>query len=91
MIDDCSLGSIRSLIFNTANANVIDFIASLEVALTRATMTEGEKLAIQHKVTTLLMNTTKQPRLLTAELHAIKQINSDETIIYRYTRQGCIH
>ncbi len=27
------------------------------------------------------MNTTKQPRLSPSELHAIKQINSDETII----------
>ncbi len=66
---------------NIANASVIDFVASLEVALARPTKTQEEKLAIRHNVTTLLMNITKQSRFSPSEMQTGKQVNSDEIII----------
>ncbi len=61
----------RGANFNIANACAIDFVASLEVALARATITEEEKLAIRHKVTTLLMSTTQQSRFSPSKMQAV--------------------
>ncbi len=66
----------------------MDFVASIEVALARATITEEEELAIRHKVTTRLMNTTKLCQLSPSEMQAVKRVNSDETTIILLADKG---
>ncbi|BHF68997.1 hypothetical protein SprV_0301203800 [Sparganum proliferum] len=67
--------------YNTGDAQPVDFIAALEVALSKKDAAEDSKNAIRQRVASNIIAHRPRRTITTAELKAIREIKNDEEIV----------
>ncbi|VDM00831.1 unnamed protein product [Schistocephalus solidus] len=67
--------------FNTGDANIVDFIASLEATLSKTQTTEDAKNSIRQPVASLIISHRPRQTNSPAEIKAIMELMKDEEIV----------
>ncbi|BHF79351.1 hypothetical protein SprV_0702247100 [Sparganum proliferum] len=67
--------------YNTGDAQPVDFIAALEVALSKTDAAEDSKNAIRQRVASLIISHRPRRTITPAELKAIRELKNDEEIV----------
>nr|VZI50128.1 unnamed protein product [Spirometra erinaceieuropaei] len=67
--------------YNTGDAQPVDFIAALEVALSKTDAAEDSKNAIRQRVASLIISHRPRRTITSAELKAIRELKNDDEIV----------
>ncbi|VDL93541.1 unnamed protein product [Schistocephalus solidus] len=67
--------------FNTGDAHTVDFIASLEVTLSKTQTTEDAKKSIRQKAPSIIISHRPHRTISPAEVKAIRELKKDEEIV----------
>nr|VZI32915.1 unnamed protein product [Spirometra erinaceieuropaei] len=67
--------------YNTGDTQAVDFIAALEVALSKTDAAEDSKNAIRQRVASLIISHRPRRTITSAELKAIRELKNDEEIV----------
>nr|VZI21823.1 unnamed protein product [Spirometra erinaceieuropaei] len=67
--------------YNTGDAQPVDFIAALEVALSKTDVAEDSKNAIRQRVASLIISHRPRRTITSAELKVIMELKNDDEIV----------